>query len=218
MAGSAPGRLGFHGHPPPPLPFDAERLNAVTPTTAEGKLAPERSGGFLPPKLKPGNPVNDGVIEVLTTVASFWYPGTENIDELSREERRRWLRFREAVTKGQYSIADLMKTLKEIAKAQHAVDLEEQKEMGEERRELFTQRLYELKSSYAGKAKERKQVMGLITLCVVALVICACLTAFFAQPWVVAGVGACTAIVAAIGVLIHLRSQITEDDPPGGFA
>lgn len=190
----------------------------MTPAAAEGKLTPERSGGFLPPKLKPGNPVNDGVIEVLVTVASFWYPGTENIDELSREERTRWLRFREAVTKGQYSIADLMKALKEIAKAQHVVDLEEQKEIGEERRELFTQRLHELKSNYAGKARERKQVMRLITLCVVALVVCAGLTAIFAQPWVIAGVGACTAIVAVIGVLTRLRSQMVDDDPPGGFA
>lgn len=180
-------------------------------------LTPKRSGGFVPPSIQPGGDVNNSIIEVLVTVASFLYPDAETVDALSPQERARWVKFQDAVVKGHYSITDLMKLLKVVVREQHEADLGDKKQQRRERRELFNQRLSELKTNYGESKDERKRVLDLITLCVFALVLCAFLTAIFAKSWVLPGAGACTALVAVIAVLTRLRAQITEGDPSHGL-
>jgi hypothetical protein len=171
----------------------------------------------VPAGIKPGNGVSDGIIEVLITVASFLHPNAETIDALDPQERARWVAFQDAVVKGHYSIKELLQLLKEVIREQSNADIEEKKQLADERGKLFFQRLTELSTNHEESRRERKRILDLITFCVVALVLCACLTAVFAQPWVVAGVGACTALVAAIGVLTRLRAQVIANDPPHGF-
>lgn len=180
-------------------------------------LTPKRSGGFVPPSIQPGDDVNNNIIEVLVTVASFLHPDAETVDALSPRERARWIKFQDAVVKGHYSITDLMKLLKVVVREQHEADLGDKKQQRRERRELFNQRLSELKTNYGEVKDERKRVLDLITLCVFALVLCAFLTAIFAKSWVLPGAGACTALVAVIAVLTRLRAQITEGDPSHGL-
>lgn len=177
-------------------------------------LTRKRSGGFVPPSIQPGNDVNDNIIEVLISVASLLHPDAETIDSLSPQERARWTKFQDAVVKGHYSITDLMTLLKEVIRDQNEADLEHRRQHGRERREYFDQRLTELRANSGEFRDERKRVMNLITICVVALVLCAFATAVFAKSWVLPGAGACAALVAAIGVLTGLRAQITRGDPP----
>ena len=176
-------------------------------------LTPKRPGGFVPPSIKPGSDVNNNIIEVLVAVASFLHPDAETVDALTPRERARWVKFQDAVVKGHYSITDLMKLLKVVVHEQHEADLGDKKQKRRERQKLFDQRLSELKANYGESREERKRVLDLITLCVVALVLCAFLTAVFAQPWILPGAGACTALVAVIAVLSRLRAQITRGDP-----
>jgi cytochrome c-type biogenesis protein CcmH/NrfG len=171
----------------------------------------------VPPSIQPGNDVNNNIIEVLVTVASFLHPDAETVDSLSPRERARWTKFQDAVVKGHYSITDLMKLLKEVVREQHEADLGDKKQKRRERQKLFDQRLSELKTNYEESREERKRVLDLITLCVVALILCAFLTATFAQSWILPGAGACTALVAVIAVLTRLRAQITKGDPSHGL-
>jgi hypothetical protein len=186
----------------------------VTAERTGSLLTPKRSGGFVPPSIQPGNDVNNNIIEVLVSVASFLHPDAETIDALSPRERARWTKFQDAVVKGHYSITDLMSLLKEVVREQNEADIEHKRQHGRERQEFFDQQLAELRANSGEFREERKRVMNLITLCVVALVLCACLTAVFAKSWVLPGAGACVALVAAIGVLTGLRAQITRGDPP----
>lgn len=180
-------------------------------------LTPKRSGGFVPPSIQPGSDVNNNIIEVLVTVASFLHPDAETVDALSPRERARWTKFQDAVVKGHYSITDLMKLLKVVVREQHEADLGDKKQKRRERQKLFDQRLSELKTNYGESKEERKRVLDLITLCVIALILCAFLTATFAQSWILPGAGACTALVAVIAVLTRLRAQITRGDPSHGL-
>lgn len=177
-------------------------------------LTPKRSGGFVPPSVKPGSDVSNNIIEVLITVASFLHPDAETIDSLSPQERARWIKFQDAVVKGHYSITDLMTLLKDVVHEQSDADLKDKRQQRIERRKFFDQRLVELQANYDEHREERRRVMNLITLCVVALIACAFLTAIFARSWILPGAGACTALVAAIVVLTRLRAQITRGDPP----
>ena len=178
-------------------------------------LTPKRSRGFVPPSVKPGSDINNSIIEVLVTVASFLHPDAETVDSLSPQERARWIKFQDAVVKGHYSITDLMTLLKEVVHEQHLAELGDKEKQSLERREFFDQRLFELRTNYDEFKGERKRVLDLITLCVVALVVCAFLTAILAKSWVLVlpGAGACAALVAGIAVLTRLRAQVTEGDP-----
>jgi len=189
----------------------------VTAERTGSLLTPKRPGGFVPPSIQPGNDVNNNIIEVLVSVASFLHPDAETVDALSPRERARWVKFQDAVVKGHYSITDLMKLLKVVVREQHEDDLGDKKQRRLERQEFFDQRLSELKANYGDSKVERKRVLDLITLCVVALVLCVFLTAVFAKSWVLPGAGACTALVAVIAVLTRLRAQITEADPSHGL-
>jgi hypothetical protein len=189
----------------------------VTAERTGSLLTPKRSGGFVPPSIQPGNDVNNNIIEVLVSVASFLHPDAETVDALSPRERARWVKFQDAVVKGHYSITDLMKLLKVVVREQHEADLGDKKQQRRERQKLFDQRLSELKANYGESKEERKRVLDLITLCVVALILCALLTAVFAQSWVLPGAGASTALVAVIAVLTRLRAQITKGDPSHGL-
>jgi hypothetical protein len=171
----------------------------------------------VPPSIKPGNDVNNSIIEVLVAVASFLHPDAETVDALSPQERARWVKFQNVVVKGHYSITDLMKLLKVVVREQHEADLGDKKQQGRERQEFFDQRLSELKANHGESKEERKRVLNLITLCVIALVLCAFLTPILAKSWVLPGAGACTALVAVIAVLARLRAQITRGDPSHGL-
>jgi hypothetical protein len=192
-------------------------MSPAAPESVGGTLTRERSGGFVPSSIKFGNEVNNNIIEVLIAAASFLHPDAETIDALSPKDRKKWVKFQDAVIRGQYSITDLMKALNKALTEQHTADLADQEQLREERGKLFAQRLSELKTNHEGRSEERKQVLRLITLCVIAAVICGCLTAMRAQPWDFVGAGACTGLVAVIGILYRFRALIARSEPPNGL-
>jgi hypothetical protein len=189
-------------------------MNPAAPKSAGGILTRERSGGFVPPSIKLGSGTNDTIIEVLITAASLLHPDAETIDALSPKDRKKWVQFQDAVIRGQYSIADLMKVLKEAFAKQHEADLTDQEQRRRERGKLFAQRLAELKTNSQERSGERKWILLLITLCVVAAIICACATAVSGQPWDFPRTGACAGLAALVGVLYRFRVLIAKSEPP----
>ena len=177
--------------------------------------------GLLPRSLKRSES-NGEAVELLIRIAEQWYPGVSNLEELDKKEQKFWIRFREGVLRGQYSVAELAKTLNdsitkhvdaeiEDVQARREVDLEDQVELRKERKARLKQELKERETRRVNQSRKDHLLMAITAisfLCTIALVAAG---ATSGQPAAYGGSGI-FGLVSAVGVIRLFLSG--KDDPP----
>jgi hypothetical protein len=190
-----------------------------TPKRKTGKEVPPERATVVSRARKGGIEADKEVVALLTQIWELWYPGVTNPEELNLKEQKVWVRFREAVIRGQYSIAELTQTLNkalgkqvdaelDYLKIRRKADLADQKQLRKEREQRLAQEISERKTNQTNGSRERYLLMVLITICVVFTVMFACLTAKYAQAWGYAGTGTCLALTGVMGVLCRFRALV----------